>query len=119
MAQKFAGYKAWLAMMKERNPQVQEDGFFFLQKNAAAYIDELLADFSTEKDHCLQCWLLELIRNAKSSRALPMLVKMLNCDDERFRFWAAEGLHKLNTKQSQKVLRDARLWPLKPPKETK
>lgn len=104
---RFPGYKACLAMMRKHNPQTREDGFHFLRPHAAEYIDELIAEFQTEKDHGLQCWLLELIGEARSAKAFDLLREQLHSSDESLRDWAIRGLRVLNTKEARRALFDA------------
>ena len=47
--------------MRRRDPQAREDGLHLLLPDAAASVDELIAEFTAEQDdHGLRCWLLEL-----------------------------------------------------------
>jgi hypothetical protein len=45
----------------------------------------------------VRCWLLELIGEARSPQALPVLVEQLNGDDEALRSWAVRSLEQLDT----------------------
>jgi hypothetical protein len=93
-----------LEMMRQRDPQTQEDGFSMLLRHSAEYVPELIRAFGTETDHGLRCWILELIGSAKSSVAFRFLAEQLRSDDERFRFWAIRGLERLNTKEARTLL---------------
>ena len=95
-------------MMRSHNPQTQEDGFHQLQPHAAQHLDELIDEFSREPDHGLRCWLLELIGDARSPQALPVLVEQLHSHDESLRSWAARGLEQLDTKPARHELHHAR-----------
>jgi hypothetical protein len=105
--ERFPGYKACLAMMRKHSPQTMEDGFYTLLPHAAEYIDELMAEFQTEKDHGLRCWLLELIGEARSEKAFDLLCEQLQSSDESLRNWAIRGLRNLNTKAARRALFDA------------
>jgi HEAT repeats len=94
-------------MMRKRSPQTMEDGFYALLPHAAEHIDELMAEFQTEKDHGLRCWLLELIGEARSEKAFDLLCEQLQSSDESLRSWAIRGLRKLNTKEARRALFDA------------
>lgn len=73
--------------------------------HAAQHVDELIAAFTDERDdHGLRCWLLELIGDARSPRALPLLVEQLHSDDEALQSWAIRGLMKLDTKPARTEL---------------
>lgn len=97
----------WL--MRRRDPQTKEDGFDLLRPHAAEHLDELIAAFTNERDdHGLRCWLLELIGEARSPRALPVLVAQLHSDDESLRSWAIRGLEQLDTKPARTELWKAR-----------
>ncbi|MCW2937495.1 MAG: hypothetical protein JWN00_480, partial [Actinomycetia bacterium] len=75
---------AWaLESMRSGDPQSRENGFDFLREHADTYVDELIAEFQKEQeDHGLRCWLLELVAEARSSAALPLLASQLEGDDE-------------------------------------
>jgi hypothetical protein len=95
--------------MRRHDPQAKEDGFHLLLPHAAQHIDELIAEFVRERDdRGLRCWLLELIGEARSPLAFPVLVEQLNGDDEFLRFWAVRGLEQLDTKPARYELYKAR-----------
>lgn len=94
-------------MMRARDPQGREDGFDFLREHADAYVTELIAEFELEQDQGLRCWLLELIAEARSEQALPVLESQLTTDDESLRLWAIRGLEMLDTRQSRAILHRA------------
>jgi HEAT repeat protein len=105
-----------LEAMRSADPRVREDGFDFLREHADAYVDELIAAFTAERDdghderddHELRCWLLELISEARSPRALPVLAEQLDSEDESLRFWAIRGLEMLDTREAYQELSRAR-----------
>jgi hypothetical protein len=97
-----------LRLMRSRNPQTAEDAFHTLRPHAGDYLPELVEAFNSEPDHGLRYWLLELIGEARSPTALPMLVEHLNGDDEPLRDWAVRGLRKLNTRPAREALWRAR-----------
>jgi len=66
-----------------------------------------MAEFQTEKDHGLRCWLLELIGEARSEKAFDLLCEQLQSSDESLREWAIRGLRKLNTREARRALFDA------------
>lgn len=95
--------------MRTHDPQVREDGFHLLMPHAAEHIDQLVAEFSLGRaDHGLRCWLLELIGQARSPKALPVLTEQLRGDDDALRSWAARGLELLGTKPARYELWKAR-----------
>lgn len=98
-----------MRLMRRRDPQVAEDGFHLLLPHAGEHIEELIAEFHAERDdHGLRCWLLELIGEARSQLALPVLVEQFNGEDESLRSWAARGLRKLDTRPAREALWRAR-----------
>jgi hypothetical protein len=112
---RFLGYDHCLALMRKHDPQLREDGFHELLPHAAEHVDELTRDFREETDHGLRCWLLELIGEAKSPRALPLLTLQLGSSDESFRDWAIRGLQALNTPEARQALFDGGVRkPLRP-----
>jgi hypothetical protein len=98
-----------MRMMRSHDAQRQEDGFRLLQPHAAEYLDELIEEFELEReDHGLRCWLLELIGDAASPRALPLLAGQLDSGDASLRDWAAVGLASLDTREARTLLWRAR-----------
>ncbi|MEU4604893.1 hypothetical protein AB0F43_18080 [Kribbella sp. NPDC023972] len=98
-----------MRLMRSRDPQTREDGFQLLFPHAAEHVDELLAAFAGErKDHGLGCWLLELIGEARSPAALPVLTEQVYSADESLRDWAVRGLELLDTKPAREELWRAR-----------
>ena len=94
-----------LQQMRSRD----QHGFDFLREHADAYADELIAEFENEQvDHGLRCWLLELVAEARSARALPVLAAQLEGTDEALQFWGIRGLEMLDTPQADKELERAR-----------
>jgi hypothetical protein len=96
-----------MRLMRKRNPQLQEDGFYFLLPHAGEHVEQLMNEFSQETDHGLCCWLLELIGEARSPQALPLFLEHLNGDDRSLQYWAIYGLKKLNTKEARRILWEA------------
>lgn len=97
----------WL--MRRHGPQAREDGFALLLPHAAEHVDVLMAAFVAEQDdHGLRCWLLELIGEARSPKALALLVEQVHSDDESLRDWALRGLELLDTKEAREQLWRAR-----------
>jgi hypothetical protein len=70
-------FREAMRLMRSRDPQRREDGFYQLLPYAADHIDELVMLFEQETDHGLRCWLLELIGAARSPAALPVLSAQL------------------------------------------
>lgn len=102
-------FRQAMRLMRAHDPQAQEDGFGLLLPHAAEHVDQLIAEFALERtDHGLRCWLLELIGQARSPKALAVLAEQLNGDDEFLRRWAARGLEQLATKAARYELWKAR-----------
>jgi len=106
---------AWaLESMRSGDPQSRENGFDFLREHADTYVDELIAEFQKEEfqkeqgDHGLRCWLLELVAEARSAAALPLLASQLEGDDEALQFWAVRGLEMLDSRDADQALHQAR-----------
>jgi HEAT repeat protein len=96
-----------LESMRSPNPQLRTHGFDFLREHADAYVDELIAEFDNEQDDELRAWFLELISEARSPRALPVLARQLESDEESARFWAIRGLEMLDTREAREELEKA------------
>lgn len=98
-----------MRLMRNHDPQDQENGFHLLLPHAAEHIEQLITEFTQERtDHGLRCWLLELIGQTRSPKALSVLTEQLHSDDESLRFWAVEGLEQLATKAARYELWKAR-----------
>jgi hypothetical protein len=93
-----------MRLMRRGDPQLAEEGFQRLRGMAADHVDELLEAFSREDDHGLRCWLLELIGDARSDRAFPVLAAQLQGDDDALRDWAVSGLQALDSKEARRLL---------------
>ncbi|MEU5694206.1 HEAT repeat domain-containing protein [Actinosynnema sp. NPDC020468] len=93
-----------MELMRRQDPQAQEDGFGMLRAHVGEHVEELVVEFRHEGDHGLRCWLLELIGEARSQRALPLLVEQLHGDDEALRDWARRGLELLDTREARQEL---------------
>jgi hypothetical protein len=98
------GFVQAMRLMRRRDPQLAEDGFQRLRAIADQHVDELVAEFGRERDHGVRCWLLELIGEARSDRAFPVLVAQLDGDDEALRGWAERGLRLLDTVEARRLL---------------
>jgi HEAT repeat protein len=116
---KFPGFKKCMEMMRQRDPQVQEDGFHTLRPRVAEFLHELIEAFENEESD-LRYWLLELTGEARSPEAFSVLAEHLqNKDDEDLRFWAAHGLGMLGTKEARRLLWEARSYTFDDEEETK
>ncbi|MFD4641988.1 HEAT repeat domain-containing protein [Lentzea sp. NPDC058436] len=93
-----------LWLMRRRDPQKAEDGFGLLRALAAEHVADLVEAFRAESDRGLRAWLLELIGEARSPEALPVLVEHLDHDDESLVSWAVRGLELLDTKEARTAL---------------
>ena len=51
-----------------------------------------------------QFWILELIADARSGKAFPLLVEALDHEREEIRWRAANGLRKLGSKEARRLL---------------
>jgi HEAT repeat protein len=102
-------FKDAMQMMRAADRQRREDGFQLLRDHLTEHTDELITEFEREEnDHGLRCWLLELIGEAKSERAFPLLAAQLHSSDEAFRSRAITGLENLGTKAARRALYQAR-----------
>lgn len=103
MAKKEFDEGLWL--MRRHDPQKAEDGFGLLRRIAAEHAGDLIEAFRAEKgDRGLRAWLLELIGEARSPEALPILVEHLEHEDESLVSWAIRGLDLLGTKEARIAL---------------
>ena len=62
----FPGFDACMRMMRQASLQLQENGFHHLLPYAADYVQQLIAEFNSERVHGLRCWLLDLIGQSGS-----------------------------------------------------
>src|SRR5262245_46899080 len=114
----FPGFRACMKMMRKHNPQIQEDGFHFLLPYASDFVSELLNEFHHETSHGIKLWILELLGEARSPQTLSLFSEHLRHADESYRTWAAYGLHKLNTKETRRILWEARSYTFPTREET-
>jgi len=94
--------------LRERDTQGRERAFDFLREHADAYVDDLVAEFAAEEDQGLRCWLLELLAEARSAKALDVFRRELESPDESLQFWAVRGLEMLDSREAEQVLEQAR-----------
>jgi|SRR5262249_1632402 len=97
-------FEECLSLMRKHNPQLAEDGFHFLKPRAKEYLPRLMDAFQTERKHSIRCWLLELIGEARSEDAFPVLCEQALSLDESLRSWGIHGLERLDTKASRTFL---------------
>jgi len=63
-----------MRLMRASDRQRMEDGFHLLLPHVAEHVEELIDEFRSERDDAgLRRWLLELIGEARSPEALPLL----------------------------------------------
>jgi hypothetical protein len=94
--------------MREKDPRAREGAFDFLREHADSYVDELVAEFTAEQDQDLRCWLLELLAEARSAKALDVFRGELESPDESLQFWAVRGLEMLDSRDADQALEQAR-----------
>ncbi|MFA1537888.1 HEAT repeat domain-containing protein [Actinomadura monticuli] len=94
--------------MRGTDPRAREGAFDFLREHADAYVDELIGEFGAERDPGLRCWLLELLAEARSPKALDVFRGQLESMDESLQFWAVRGLEMLDTREADRLLEQAR-----------
>src|SRR5262245_59622253 len=75
-----------------------------LQANATAHAAELVAAFRCERDDRVRRILLGVICDTRVPEAFPLLMEYLRSHDEGLRYWAIEGLPRLDTPETRKVL---------------
>ena len=75
-----------------------------LQANATAHAEELLAACHRERDDRVRRILLGIICEASLPAAFLLLMEYLRSSDERLRSCAVEGLRRLDTPETRKVL---------------
>ena len=75
-----------------------------LQANATAHATELVAACRGECDDRVRRILLGIICEASLPQAFPLLMQYLRSDDAGLRYWAVEGLKRLNTAETRKAL---------------
>ncbi len=118
MKDRFPSFKKCLAMMRSKNPAVQEDGFHYLRPRAAEFVPQLMSEFDVETDIGLKGWLLELLGDAHDPSLLGLFKDHLRSDNESFRYWAIRGLHLMDTKESRRLLFEAYRMKLETPVAT-
>lgn len=102
--QRKISFKECLALMRKNDPQLAEDGFHFLRPQAKEHINKLIKSFENEESYSIRCWLLELIGEARSCKAFPILSQQALSSDESLRIWGTRGLKLLDTKDARRFL---------------
>lgn len=97
-----------MLMMRGDDVRERQAGFDFVREHADSYVAELLAEFAAETDDELRCWLLELLAESRSERALPVFAGELESPVEDVRLWAVRGLEELDTPAARAELDRAR-----------
>jgi hypothetical protein len=99
-----------MQLMREKDVRVRANAFDFLREHADAYVDELIAEFTAERDDPdLRCRLLELIAEARAEKALGVFGDQLESRDDDLRFWAVRGLEMLDGREAERLLEQARV----------
>jgi hypothetical protein len=101
-----------MRLMRSTDPETAEAGFWELQQRAAEEIDRLIDAYQRETDIGLRCSLLELIGEARTEKAFPVLEAALRGPEPSLHLWAACGLRQLNTKDARRLLWEATTWEL-------
>ena len=91
-------------------PSQGEDAYFGLLKYASEHVDALISAFRDETDPSVKMYLLELIGEARSPKALPVLTEVIRSDDEALWSWAIYALRDLKSHEARKVLWEARSY---------
>jgi hypothetical protein len=103
---RFPGVAKCVELLRRRNVRggVVDIVCHELQENATSHAAELVAAFRGECDDRVRRILLGIICEASLQEALPLLMEYLRSDDEDLRYWAVEGLRRLDTPETRKVL---------------
>jgi len=96
-----------MRLMRQHDPQMQEDGFHLLRSQAHKYTQQLMNEFAQETDPGLRCWLLELLAEVRDPDVLPLFLEYLHSDETSLKFWVIRGLKQLNTKEARRALWEA------------
>jgi hypothetical protein len=108
---KFPGVAKCVELLRRRNTHSNKVDILCgeLQHNAAAHADELIAAFQAEANEHVRNLLLMVIADVKLPQAQSVLIEQLHSPDERLRYWAEQGLSRLNTAEARKALWEAGL----------
>jgi hypothetical protein len=87
-----------------------ETAHFALRKYANTYIEDLISEFRNVTDPGVRQYLLELIGEARSPKALPVLTEVIQGDEEPSWSWAIYGLRDLESREARKVLWEAKSY---------
>lgn len=100
-------FKTCMKMMRDRNPQTQEDGYHWLVDYAADFIPELTHELNIETDPGLCSWLMELLAETKDPCTLEIFKHRLEDPNDIIRNCAIRSLQELNTRESRTILWEA------------
>ncbi|MFZ5891941.1 MAG: HEAT repeat domain-containing protein [Myxococcota bacterium] len=75
-----------------------------LSTHANNDIASVMAAFKAQTDDRARSIVLSVIADAASVESLPLLIETLFDRDEMVQYWAASGLHRLNTPEARRAL---------------
>ena len=104
----FPGIAQGLTLLRHRKGGYWEAVFGDFETHAPELLDELIQVCRDTSNADIRWMLLEIIGGVQSTTALTLFTDYLTDPDERVRWWAAYGLHALNTKEARTFLWDAR-----------
>jgi hypothetical protein len=102
----FPGVAKCIALLRRRNVRGGLVDIICreLQANATPHSAELIAAIRSERDDRVRRILLGIICDVSLPEAFPLLLEYLRSDNEELRCWAVEGLRRLDTPKTRKVL---------------
>jgi hypothetical protein len=93
--------------MRSQDALLAEDGFDWLKDHAAEHLDRLLDEYAREKSCGLKFQFFELIVAARSPKAIPLFLQLLQDPDELRQQDGVAGLIALGTKEAKQAVWDA------------
>ncbi len=96
-----------MTMLRNRkDAEAQEAGYHWLLPRVGEFTEQLIAELEAERDPHMQGWILELLGEARDTRAFDLFVRHLLDPDSPVRQWAEMGLRNLGETRDGRVV----LW---------
>jgi len=108
-APQFPGFARCMIMLRNRKDvEAQEAAYHWLRPRVGEFVEPLIAELEAERDPHMQGWILELLGEARDTRAFDMFAQHLLNPDMLVRQWAETGLRNLGqTREVRMALWDA------------
>lgn len=105
-SRKFPGFKACMKLLRSKDGWTQEGAYHTLLPHAAEYLDDFIAEFSKPENFRIQDWIIELIGESPSPKALEFLRDQLFENDPRNKSWVIYRLVNFRPFELRQLIED-------------